>query len=108
MKKTNLTLLNMTIQFNEFGGLKFPSVNIFVLAKGVITQVGSYETNPSVVLSINSSLIQWHANGTVRRYYTPQFKVLEFTSLKDIEGHRLEQICILVRFHCDVNVSKIK
>ncbi|CAL8259640.1 unnamed protein product [Gadus morhua 'NCC'] len=65
VKKTNLTLLNMTIQFNEFGGLKFPSVNIFVLAKGVITQVGSYETNPSVVLSINSSLIQWHANGTV-------------------------------------------
>ncbi|CAL8252217.1 unnamed protein product [Arctogadus glacialis] len=65
VKKTNLTLLNMTIQFNEFGGLKFPSVNIFVLAKGVITQVGSYETNPTVVLSINNSLIQWHANGTV-------------------------------------------
>ena len=71
MKKTNLTLLNTTIQFNEFGGLKYPSVNIFVLAKGVVTHVGSYETNPTVVLSINNSLIQWHTNGTVRRYHTP-------------------------------------
>jgi hypothetical protein len=85
VKKTNLTLLNMTIQFNEFGGLKFPSVNIFVLAKGVITQVGSYETNPSVVLSINSSLIQWHANGTVRRYCTPQFKFWNLPPLKTLK-----------------------
>ncbi|CAL8368750.1 unnamed protein product [Lota lota] len=65
VKKINLTLLNRNIQFNENGGLKFPTMDIFVWAKGGIKEVGSYETTPTVLLSINNSKIQWHTNGTV-------------------------------------------
>ncbi|KAJ3586146.1 hypothetical protein NHX12_012547 [Muraenolepis orangiensis] len=65
LKKTNLMIRNLNIQFNEKGGLKFPSMNIFIWTKGRIEKVGFYETTPTVVLSINNSQIQWHANGTV-------------------------------------------
>lgn len=60
--KINLTILNMDIQFNENGDLKYPSMSIFVWTKGGIKEVGTYK---SALLSINSSRIPWHTNGTV-------------------------------------------
>lgn len=65
LKKTNLTIQNKNIQFKPNGEFKYPSMTMFVWTKGGVMEAGSYES-AYALLSINSSNIPWHTNGTVR------------------------------------------
>ncbi|CAL8319127.1 unnamed protein product [Merluccius merluccius] len=65
LKKTNITVLDLNVQFNKFGAMKFPFLDIEVWTMSGLKKVGTYQVTPTgPVLSINSK-IQWHTNGTV-------------------------------------------
>ncbi|XP_072223137.1 taste receptor type 1 member 1-like [Leuresthes tenuis] len=66
LKKSNFTLLNQSIQFNENGDPKFGSYSIvFWNSTGDAEEIGFYHFHPSVNFYINDSKIQWYTNGEV-------------------------------------------
>lgn len=68
LKKSNFTLLNQTIQFNEQGDPKFGSYSIvFWNDKGVPEEVGFFHFHPSMKFYINGTKVQWFSNGEVSK-----------------------------------------
>ncbi|XP_049437915.1 taste receptor type 1 member 2 [Epinephelus fuscoguttatus] len=66
LKKSNFTLLDRSIQFDENGDPTFGSYSIvFWNQSGDAEEIGFYHLHPSVNFSINDSKIQWHTNGQV-------------------------------------------
>ncbi|XP_049921938.1 taste receptor type 1 member 2-like [Epinephelus moara] len=66
LKKSNFTLLDRSIQFDENGDPTFGSYSIvFWNQSGDAEEVGFYHLHPSVNFFINDSKIQWHTNGQV-------------------------------------------
>ncbi|KAK2851219.1 hypothetical protein Q5P01_007495 [Channa striata] len=66
LKKTNFTLLNESIHFDENGDPLFGYYSIvFWNSTGDAQEVGIYQFRPSFYFSINSSKIHWHGTGEV-------------------------------------------
>lgn len=66
MKKSNFTLLNERILFDENGDPTFGSFSVvFWNHSGFAQDIGFYNFPPSFKFFINSSKIQWHGNGEV-------------------------------------------
>ncbi|XP_042348439.1 LOW QUALITY PROTEIN: taste receptor type 1 member 1-like [Plectropomus leopardus] len=66
LKKSNFTLLNHSIQFDEHGDPTFGSYSIvFWNQSGNAEEIGFYKFHPSVDFSINDSKIQWYTKGEV-------------------------------------------
>ncbi|XP_068997064.1 taste receptor type 1 member 1-like [Embiotoca jacksoni] len=66
LKKSNFTLLNQHIQFDENGDPKFGSYSIvFWNHSGDAQEIGFYKFHPSVHFFINNTKIQWYTNGEV-------------------------------------------
>ncbi|XP_029975175.1 taste receptor type 1 member 1-like [Salarias fasciatus] len=66
LKKSNFTLLNQNIHFDENGDPGFGSYSVvFWNRRGEAQEVGFYHFYPSADFSINDSEIQWHTNGEV-------------------------------------------
>ncbi|KAL7399500.1 hypothetical protein ABVT39_025491 [Epinephelus coioides] len=66
LKKSNFTLLDRSIQFDENGDPTFGSYSIvFWNQSGDAEEIGFYHLHPSLNFSINDSKIQWHTNGQV-------------------------------------------
>ncbi|XP_070825190.1 taste receptor type 1 member 1-like [Chaetodon trifascialis] len=66
LRKSNFTVLNRTIEFDEDGDPKYGSYSIvFWNHKGEAEEVGFYDFPPSLSFFINSSKIQWYTNGKV-------------------------------------------
>ncbi|XP_017273120.1 taste receptor type 1 member 2-like [Kryptolebias marmoratus] len=64
--KSNFTLLNVSIQFDENGNPRFGSYSIvFWNQSGDAQEIGLYTFFPSVSFFINSSIIKWHTNNQV-------------------------------------------
>uniref|UniRef100_A0A3Q1FBJ4 G-protein coupled receptors family 3 profile domain-containing protein n=1 Tax=Acanthochromis polyacanthus TaxID=80966 RepID=A0A3Q1FBJ4_9TELE len=71
LKKSNFTLLNQSIQFDENGDPMFGSYNIvFWNDSGDVQEIGFYNFPPLSSFFINSTKIQWHTNGTVSRVFS--------------------------------------
>ncbi|XP_037540209.1 taste receptor type 1 member 1-like [Nematolebias whitei] len=65
LRKSNFTLLNQSVQFDEDGNPDFGSFSIvFWNQSGEAQEVG-FHHYPTEYFYINNSLIQWHANGDV-------------------------------------------
>ncbi|KAK9515525.1 hypothetical protein VZT92_026165 [Zoarces viviparus] len=66
LKKSNFTLLNQRIQFDENGDPTFGSYSIvFWNQSGDAEEIGFYRFHPSVSFSINNTNIQWNPKGEV-------------------------------------------
>uniref|UniRef100_A0A671TJ24 Taste receptor type 1 member 1-like n=1 Tax=Sparus aurata TaxID=8175 RepID=A0A671TJ24_SPAAU len=66
LKKSNFTLLNQSIEFDENGDPKYGSFSILFWNQTVDTEeVGLYYFNPSFHFFINNSKIQWHNKNKV-------------------------------------------
>ncbi|XP_053280181.1 taste receptor type 1 member 1-like [Pleuronectes platessa] len=66
LKKSNFTLLNRSVQFDENGDPKFGSYSIVFWNKsGSAQEIGFYRVHPSVKFFINSSEIEWYRDGDV-------------------------------------------
>ncbi|XP_041859883.1 taste receptor type 1 member 1-like [Melanotaenia boesemani] len=66
LKKSNFTLLNQSIQFDENGDPKFGLYSIvFWNHSGDAEEIGFYNFQSSFQFLLNSTKIQWHANGEV-------------------------------------------
>uniref|UniRef100_A0A3P8TCW4 G-protein coupled receptors family 3 profile domain-containing protein n=1 Tax=Amphiprion percula TaxID=161767 RepID=A0A3P8TCW4_AMPPE len=66
LKKSNFTLLNRSIQFDENGDPISGMYDIvFWNQSGEAQEIGFYHFHPSINFFINSSQIQWYTNGTV-------------------------------------------
>ncbi|XP_008287219.1 taste receptor type 1 member 1-like [Stegastes partitus] len=66
LKKSNFTLLNRNIEFDEFGDPTSGSYDIvYWNQSGDVQEIGFYKFHPSVNFFINSSKIQWYTNGEV-------------------------------------------
>ncbi|XP_041802279.1 taste receptor type 1 member 1-like [Chelmon rostratus] len=66
LKKSNFTLLNRSIQFDENGDNKFGSISIvFWNHRGDAEEVGFYKFHPWVNFFINNTKIQWYTKGQV-------------------------------------------
>nr|XP_046253758.1 taste receptor type 1 member 1-like [Scatophagus argus] len=66
LKKSNFTLLNQSIQFDENGDPKFGSYSIvFWNHSGDAEDIGFYHFHPSISFFINNSKIKWHMKGDV-------------------------------------------
>ncbi|XP_073325893.1 taste receptor type 1 member 1-like [Pagrus major] len=66
LKKSNFTLLNQSIQFDENGDPKYGSYSIvFWNHSGDAEEIGFYELYPRVNFFINNSKIQWYMDGEV-------------------------------------------
>lgn len=66
LKKSNFTLLNESIQFDENGDPKFGSYTIVVWKhSGDTEQIGFFKFNPSMHSFINDTKIQWYTGGEV-------------------------------------------
>ncbi|XP_074498859.1 taste receptor type 1 member 1-like [Sebastes fasciatus] len=66
LKKSNFTLLNQSIQFNEHGDPTFGSYSIvYWNHSGDAEEIGFYEFHQSVNFFINTTKIQWYTNGEV-------------------------------------------
>uniref|UniRef100_A0A8C4EAJ5 G-protein coupled receptors family 3 profile domain-containing protein n=1 Tax=Dicentrarchus labrax TaxID=13489 RepID=A0A8C4EAJ5_DICLA len=66
LMKSNFTLLNRSIEFDENGDPKFGSYSIvFWNHSGDAEEVGFYNFHPSFHLYINNSKIQWYTTGEV-------------------------------------------
>uniref|UniRef100_A0A7N6BJS5 G-protein coupled receptors family 3 profile domain-containing protein n=1 Tax=Anabas testudineus TaxID=64144 RepID=A0A7N6BJS5_ANATE len=61
LRKTNFTLLNQSIRFNENGDPEFGSYSIVFWNSGAVQEIGFY-TFQSVNFFINTTNIQWHIN----------------------------------------------
>uniref|UniRef100_A0A672FI59 G-protein coupled receptors family 3 profile domain-containing protein n=1 Tax=Salarias fasciatus TaxID=181472 RepID=A0A672FI59_SALFA len=66
LKKTNFTLFNQSIHFDENGD---PNYGFYLIVfwnhNGDVQEIGYYEFYPPFHLVINSTEIQWHTNGKV-------------------------------------------
>uniref|UniRef100_A0A3B4AKA7 G-protein coupled receptors family 3 profile domain-containing protein n=1 Tax=Periophthalmus magnuspinnatus TaxID=409849 RepID=A0A3B4AKA7_9GOBI len=65
LQKSNFTLLNQSIQFNENGDPKFGSYSIVFWNNKKADEVGYYKFYPFADFHIKSSEIQWYTNGQV-------------------------------------------
>ncbi|XP_061639375.1 taste receptor type 1 member 1-like isoform X1 [Phyllopteryx taeniolatus] len=66
LKKSNFTLLNQSIQFDEHGDPKFGSYSIVFWNKsGEIEEIGYFELQSSVNMVIDETKIQWHGKWKV-------------------------------------------
>ncbi|XP_041655985.1 taste receptor type 1 member 1-like [Cheilinus undulatus] len=66
LKKSNFTLLNQSIEFDENGDPKYGSYSIvFWNHNGEAEEIGFYHFHPSMNFFINSSKIHWYTNGEV-------------------------------------------
>ncbi len=66
LKKSNFTLLNRSIEFDENGDPKFGSYSIvFWNHSGDAEEIGFYKFHTSFNFFINSSKIQWYTKGEV-------------------------------------------
>ncbi|XP_068569039.1 taste receptor type 1 member 1-like [Cebidichthys violaceus] len=66
LKKSNFTLLNQLIQFDENGDPNFGSYSIvFWNQSSDAEEIGFYRYHPSVNFFINNTNIQWYTNGEV-------------------------------------------
>ncbi|XP_028308596.1 taste receptor type 1 member 2.2 [Gouania willdenowi] len=66
LRKSNFTLFNQSIQFDDNGDPKFGFYSIvFWNSSGEVQKVGSYYFHPSPKFIINDTDIQWHSNGLV-------------------------------------------
>ncbi|XP_072306333.1 taste receptor type 1 member 1-like [Eucyclogobius newberryi] len=65
LKKSNFTLLNQSIQFDENGDPKFGSYSFIFWNNNKVEEVGYYKFHPFFDFHINSSKFQWHTNGQV-------------------------------------------
>ncbi|XP_037630023.1 taste receptor type 1 member 1-like [Sebastes umbrosus] len=64
LQKSNFTLLNQSIQFDEHGDPTFGSYSIvFWNHSGDAEEIGFYKLRQSFRFFINNSKIQWHTNG---------------------------------------------
>ncbi|XP_041858893.1 taste receptor type 1 member 1-like [Melanotaenia boesemani] len=64
--KSNFTLLNQTIQFDENGNIKFGFYTVvFWNQSGKAQNVGFYNFHPKADFFINSTKIMWYADGKV-------------------------------------------
>uniref|UniRef100_A0A3B5BIF2 Taste receptor type 1 member 1-like n=1 Tax=Stegastes partitus TaxID=144197 RepID=A0A3B5BIF2_9TELE len=69
LKKSNFTLLNRNIEFDEFGDPTSGSYDIvYWNQSGDVQEIGFYKFHPSVNFFINSSKIQWYTNGEVSSF----------------------------------------
>ncbi|KAM4609909.1 taste receptor type 1 member 1-like [Polymixia lowei] len=62
LKKSNFTVLSRGIQFDANSDLKYSSFAVVFWNNGHAEEIGAYK---SPLMSIDSSKIQWHTNGTV-------------------------------------------
>ena len=77
LKKTNFTLLNQSIQFDEDGDPKYGSYAlVFWNNSGDAEEIGFFDFFPSYKFSINDSIIQWYAKGEVSVQYSNDFNSL--------------------------------
>ncbi|XP_040914329.1 taste receptor type 1 member 1-like [Toxotes jaculatrix] len=66
LRKSNFTLLNQSIQFDENGDPKFGSYSIvFWTHNGDAQEIGFNHFRPSANFFINNTKIQWYTNGEV-------------------------------------------
>ncbi|XP_040914763.1 taste receptor type 1 member 1-like [Toxotes jaculatrix] len=66
LKKSDFTLLNQSIQFDENGDPRFGAYSIvFWNHSGDAQEIGIYKFHPSFDFFINSTKIQWYTNGKV-------------------------------------------
>lgn len=66
LQKSNFTLLNQTIRFDENGDPMFGSYSIvFWNATGDAQEVGIYTFYPSFQFFINNTKVIWHGTGVV-------------------------------------------
>uniref|UniRef100_A0A665T2S9 G-protein coupled receptors family 3 profile domain-containing protein n=1 Tax=Echeneis naucrates TaxID=173247 RepID=A0A665T2S9_ECHNA len=66
LKKSNFTLLNQSIQFDENGNPKFGRYSIvFWNHSGAIEEIGFYTFFPSINYVIDNNKIQWYTDGKV-------------------------------------------
>ncbi|XP_020501684.2 taste receptor type 1 member 1-like [Labrus bergylta] len=66
LKKSNFTLLNQSITFDEYGDPTYGSYSIvFWNHNGDAEEIGFYHFHPSVDFFINNSKIKWYTNGEV-------------------------------------------
>ncbi|XP_014834552.1 PREDICTED: taste receptor type 1 member 1-like, partial [Poecilia mexicana] len=66
LRRSNFTLLDQRIQFDENGDPKYGSYSIvFWNQSGDAEEVGFYKFPPSLQFFINKSKIKWHGNGKV-------------------------------------------
>ncbi|XP_076597831.1 taste receptor type 1 member 1-like [Chaetodon auriga] len=66
LMKSNFTLLNRSIQFDENGDPKYGSYSVvFWNHSGVAEEVGFYKFHQSIDFFINNSKIQWYMKGEV-------------------------------------------
>uniref|UniRef100_A0A3Q3X115 G-protein coupled receptors family 3 profile domain-containing protein n=1 Tax=Mola mola TaxID=94237 RepID=A0A3Q3X115_MOLML len=66
LKKSNFTLLNHSIRFDENGDPKFGSYSIvFWNHRGDAEEVGFYHFHPWISFFINNTKIKWYTNGKV-------------------------------------------
>lgn len=66
LRKSNFTLLNQSIQFDDNGDPKFGSYSVvFWNHNGDAEEIGFYKFYPSVNFLINSTKIQWYTHGEV-------------------------------------------
>lgn len=67
LMKSNFTLLNGSIQFDENGDPKYgPFSIVFWNHSGVAEEIGFYHFHPSVSYFINDSKINWNTKGEVK------------------------------------------
>ncbi len=70
LKKSNFTLLNRSIQFDENGDPKYGSYSIvFWNQSGDAEEVGFQNFHPSFNFFINNSKIQWYTKGEVSCFF---------------------------------------
>lgn len=68
LKKSNDTLLNHRIQFDENGDPKFGFYSIVFWSNKETVEVGFFQIHPFVDYYINSTKIQWYTHGEVSAY----------------------------------------
>lgn len=72
LKKSNFTLLNERVHFNDNGDPRFGSYGVsFWNQSGDAEKFGSCSFYPSIQLSINESKIQWHSKEVSRVFLCP-------------------------------------
>uniref|UniRef100_A0A668S271 G-protein coupled receptors family 3 profile domain-containing protein n=1 Tax=Oreochromis aureus TaxID=47969 RepID=A0A668S271_OREAU len=71
LRKSNFTLVNNSIQFDDNGNLKQGSYSIvFWNNSGDAQEIGFYQFNSQVHFFIDDNKIEWHTNGEVKSPYT--------------------------------------
>uniref|UniRef100_A0AAX7UAV1 G-protein coupled receptors family 3 profile domain-containing protein n=1 Tax=Astatotilapia calliptera TaxID=8154 RepID=A0AAX7UAV1_ASTCA len=71
LRKSNFTLVNNSIQFDDNGNLKQGSYSVvFWNNSGDAQEIGFYQFNSEVHFFVDDSKIEWHTNGEVKSPYT--------------------------------------